>query len=236
MVSTLKNYLLKLLHIGPLWVCKLEFKLQKFTRFNERPIEYGFVFRKLAQIYPCKVLDVGTGTTALPRLIRNCGCHVTAIDNIKDYWPSGMFNRFYYVMNDDITNSKIVDKFDLITCVSVIEHIEQHYAAVRGMINLLKPGGYLILTCPYTEQKYVRNVYDLPGSNSGKNIPFICQSYSRIELNKWLEGTNCKIVEQEYWQLWDGDYWTVGKQVIPPLKVDLVDKHQLTCVLIQKNA
>jgi len=54
------------LNFCPRWVCRREFKRQTFIRFNERPVEFGFVFRKLAQIYPRKVLDIGTGTTALP--------------------------------------------------------------------------------------------------------------------------------------------------------------------------
>jgi hypothetical protein len=42
------------------------------------------------------------------------------------------------------------------------------------------------------------------------------------------------IVDQEYWQFWDGDYWTVGNQIIPPRKVTAAEKHQHTCILLQK--
>src|SRR5690349_16021730 len=82
-------------------VCASDFRHQQFQRHNERPIEYSFVFGSIARLQPRSVLDVGTGKTALPHLIASCGCVVTAVDNIRDYWPQGMFNRHWHIVNDD---------------------------------------------------------------------------------------------------------------------------------------
>lgn len=224
-----------LLNRYPEWICRQEFESQVFTRFNERPIEFSFVFRKLGGVYPRTILDVGTGTTALPHLMRNCGFLVTATDNVRDYWPSGMINRHYHVIDDDITATRLSDTFDLITCISVLEHIQKPHDAVRNIFSMLKPKGYLILTFPYNEKSYVRNVYELPGSSYGKGEPYITQSYSRSELARWIEENQATIVDQEYWQFWKGDHWTVGEQLIPPKSVTSEDKHQLTCILIQKG-
>jgi 2-polyprenyl-3-methyl-5-hydroxy-6-metoxy-1,4-benzoquinol methylase len=224
-----------LLNLLPAWVCKWEFEHQAFTRFNERPVEFAFVFRKLGEIYPRNILDVGTGTTALPHLMRNCGSLVTATDNVRDYWPAGMFNRHYHIVDDDIRNTRIIDKFDLITCISVLEHIEDSHAAVRNMFTLLNPNGHLILTFPYNEKNYVRNVYELSGSSYGQGEPYITQSYSRTELNRWLQENQGVIIEQEYWQFWDGSHWTVGSQIIPPKKVSAEDKHQLSCIHLKRR-
>jgi 2-polyprenyl-3-methyl-5-hydroxy-6-metoxy-1,4-benzoquinol methylase len=218
----------------PQRICRQEFESQVFTRFNERPIEFAFVFRKLGEIYPRKILDVGTGTTALPHLMRNCGFLVTATDNVRDYWPSGMQNRHYHIIDDDITDSQLEESFDVITCVSVLEHIERAADAVRNMFRLLHQNGHLIMSFPYNERTYVRNVYDLPGSSYGQGEPYITQSYSRAEVERWLRENNGTIVEQEYWQFWSGDYWTVGNQIIPPRKVTATDKHQHTCLLLRK--
>lgn len=230
-IGMIKN----LLNAYPKWICRREFKSQAFCRFNERPIEFSFVFRKLGEIYPHSILDVGTGTTSLPHLMRNCGCMVTATDNVHDYWPSGMFNRHYHVIDDDITATRLSSTFDLITCISVLEHIKKPDDAIRNIFTLLKPKGHLILTFPYNERSYVKNVYELPGSTYGRGAPYITQSYSRNEVNRWIEGNNALIVDQEYWQFWEGDHWTVGEQIIPPNRVKCDDKHQLTCILIQKN-
>lgn len=217
-------------------ICKKEFYSQEFRIFNERPVELSFTFRNLGAIYPRTILDVGTGKSALPHLMRNCGFLVTAIDNIRDYWPSEMVNRHYHIVDDDITATSLKNRFDLITCISVLEHIEKADAAVKNMFSLLVPDGYLILTLPYSEtEKYVRNVYELPASTYGQTFPFITQSFSRSDLDRWTMNNNGGIVEQEFWQFWEGDYWTVGHQTIPPSKVTANEKHQLTCVLIRKR-
>lgn len=235
MLKSFKSHVKHVLNFYPNWLCRREFTSQRFIRFNERPVELGFVFRILAELYPRKILDVGTGTTALPHLLRNCGFLVTATDNVREYWPTGMFNRHYYIIDDDITHTKLSDKFDLITCISVLEHIENSDVALWNMFALLNPSGYIILTFPYNERCYVRNVYELPGSCYGQTASYITQSYARNDLNRWLKNNHGVIVEQEYWQFWDGDYWTVGTQVIPPKKVTADDRHQLTCILLQKK-
>jgi len=225
----------RLLNRCPEWIARHEFESQTFARFNERPVEYGFVFRKLGEVYPRTVLDVGTGASALPQLIRSCGCLVTATDNVRDYWPAGMSNRHYHVMDDDITATRLSNKFDLITCISVLEHIQTPDDAVRNMLSLLNPAGHLILTFPYNERSYVGNVYELPGSSYGQGSSFITQSFSRSELKRWFEENPGTIVDQEYWRFWTGDHWTVGDPVIPPERVTSADEHQLTCILIQKG-
>ena len=234
MLKHAKKIIKNLLNRYLIWINKDEFAQQKFTRFNERPIELGFIFNKLRDLYPHSILDVGTGTTALPQLMRDCGCLVTATDNIRDYWPTGMLNRHYHVLDDDIQDTHITEKFDLITCISVLEHIQNPDAAMRNLLSLLNPGGHLLLSFPYNEKSYVRNVYDLPGSSYGKGLSYITQAFSRNELDKWLLENNAALVDQEYWQCWEGEHWTVGAQIIPPQRVTADDMHQLSCLLIQK--
>lgn len=217
-------------------IVEREFRSQSAGNINERPIEFGFVFKYLTQFYPKKVLDVGTGTTALPHLMRNCGFMVTAIDNVRDYWPSGMVNRHFHVIDDDITNTKLKEKFDFITCISVLEHVTQHQAAVKNMISLLNPGGHLILSFPFTNNTYVKNVYELPESSAkGKGMAFATQSYSQNEVASWLEDGKAEIVEQEYWNFFKGDFWTCGERIVPPKKVSKDERHQLSCLLIRKK-
>jgi len=235
MLKYLKKVIKHSLNQYPNWLCKREFESQTFVRFNERPIEYAFVLKKIGQIYPQTVLDVGTGDTALPSLMRSCGCLVTAIDHERNSSPFEMFNRHYHVIADDITKTQLSEKFDLITCISVLEHIPDYDIAVKTMFSLLHPFGHLVLTFPYTEKTYVRNVYDLYGSSYGSDLSYITQSFSRNELEKWLRENRAVTIEQEYWQFWQGESWTVGNQIIPPNKVTKHDKHQLSCIHIQKN-
>jgi len=216
-------------------VCRQEYETQQYRCTNERPVEYRFVFEQLTHTSPVRVLDVGTGTTALPHLMRNCGFLVTAIDNIRDYWPQGMVNRHYHVIQDDITAPTLNQTFDFITCISVLEHIKNHQQAMQSMFHLLNPGGHLLLTFPYSENTYVPNAYELPDAGYGKDEPYVCQVYSRRELSQWIEAARAKIVTQEYWQFFTGEFWTVGKRLSPPQRVDRDHLHQWTGLLLQKQ-
>ncbi|MCM2310377.1 MAG: class I SAM-dependent methyltransferase [Steroidobacteraceae bacterium] len=63
------------------------------------------------------------------------------------------------------------ESFDLITCISVLEHIPEDEAAVRTMWSLLRPGGRLLLTVPCmsapAEQYISHNQYGVlaPGAD-----------------------------------------------------------------------
>jgi SAM-dependent methyltransferase len=217
-------------------ICRREFLAQEFLGINERPVEYRFVFEQLTQAFPKTVLDVGTGRTALPQLMRTCGFLVTAIDNIRDYWPSGMVNRHYHVIDDDILAPKVGGPFDFITCISTLEHIRDHGRAMRNMLSLLKPGGRLVVTFPYNEKTYVENAYALPGSIGADKYPFITQVFSRHELEQWTSDGGAQILAQEYWRYFDGTYWTIGRRVVPPVRVEAGQLHQISCVALVKGA
>jgi SAM-dependent methyltransferase len=201
---------------------------------NERPVEWRFLFDQLSKITPESVLDVGSGNTAVPHMLRNCGFVVTAADNIKDYWKEDVFNRHYYILNDDITRTKIENTFDVVCCISVLEHIAACDEAVRNMSLLLRPAGHLLLTFPYNDTIYCRNVYDLPGAGYGKGFPFICQVFSRADLDRWSAEYGLTLVCQEYWQIFTGDLWTFGTRLYPPREVTRAERHHLTCVALRK--
>jgi SAM-dependent methyltransferase len=204
---------------------------------NERAVEYGFVFGQIAQKAPGRVLDVGTGITALPALIRNCGVNVTAIDNVRDYWPIGMFNQHWFVLDRDILEPDWGgEKFDVITCISVLEHIKDYNKAVSQMSMLLNKGGILVLSFPYCEKQYVENVYVRELSDAfGRSIPFVCQVYSRDQIDHWVKNFGLSIVSQEYWQFYKGEFWSEGAQVFPPIKTEKYQSHQITCLALVKS-
>jgi len=218
-------------------ICRREFESEHAgpVAINERPVEYRFVFEQLLRTAPTSVLDVGTGMTALPHLLQTCGYHVTAIDNVRDFGEQGTFNRHFYVIHDDITNpSRVTSKFDFITCISVLEHIPAHEDAVNAMLERLETGGHLAMTFPYNESQYVNNVYELPAAAYGKDKPYVCQVYSRSELSRWLAKTDSQLVQQEYWQMFTGEFWTMGERLAVPKQVTQHDRHHLSCVLIRK--
>jgi SAM-dependent methyltransferase len=217
-------------------ICRSEFEHQAFIVHNERSIEYRFALQALGETHPANVLDVGTGTTAWPGLLRDCGYVVTAIDNIRDYWPEGMVNRHWTVLNDDILNPKDVlsKNFDAITCISVLEHIEDHARAMQNMVHLLASGGVLILTTPYSHHHRHPNVYSHPQALYGKDSPYICRASSETELNQWV-AAGLTLETRELWRLFTGPVWATGERCAWQ-SVTLEDEpHQLGCFVFRKR-
>lgn len=218
-------------------VCSSESRGQVFRVQNERPIEYRFALEALAEVRPRTVLDVGSGTTAWPHLLRTCGWVVTAIDNIRDYWPNGMTNRHWKVWDVDILDhpeKRSNARYDAITCISVLEHIADHKRAVRNMVELLKPGGHLILTTPFSSHHPHPNVYTHPDALYGKDAPYICRSSSATELKEWLS-CGLTLERRELWRLFTGPVWATGERSIPHQVETEEQPHQLGCFLLHKE-
>lgn len=218
--------------IKPIFYKEKKFPLK---RRNERPTEFAFAFDCISRIYPKTLLDVGTGTTSFPHLVANCGIRVKAIDYIETYWTFGMSNRHFPVERGDITKPDLKEKFDMVTCISVLEHIPEHRKAVSGMFGLLNPNGYVVLTFPYNENHYLPDVYRHPDAGYGSDHKFIAQVYSRNEIDEWLQDNNAQIIEQKYYEFFTGEFWTMGDFYYPIRESSREKKHQLTCLLLQKK-
>src|ERR1700730_11622696 len=113
-------------------ICRREWEQQKLFRINERPVEVSFAVPEMNNFPIISVLDVGSGTSCFPSTLAYCGYLVTAIDNIGDYWPRGMYNRHFYVLDEDIRHPRMDRKFDAVTCISVLEHISQFLDVASG--------------------------------------------------------------------------------------------------------
>ena len=215
-------------------ILEAEFNEQKRPRrFTERFIEYRFALDCINRSCPRKVLDVGSGTTSFAQLVSHCGCDVSAVDNVTDYWAHGMVNRHYKVIDDDILQPrKINGPFDLITCISVLEHIPDHATAMKNMIGMLRSGGNLVLTIPFTTGRYIQNVYDLPDA-AYRPTNYICQSFCPDNLLSW-QGLGVETVNTEYWRCWTGKYWPCGKKLTPYMQVPEGQHHQLACFMFEK--
>ncbi len=217
--------------------CRAEYDRQFFHRHRERPIEFAFALRALADARPKTVLDVGTGTTAWPHLLRNCGFVVTAVDNVRDFWPEGMINRHWTILDVDIVNGAdaLTERYDAITCISVLEHIEDHAKAVANMAHLLAPGGILILTTPYSAQHPYPNVYEHPDAVYGKDFPYKCRSSSQVELQQWLK-SGLRIERRELWKMFTGPMWDTGALCDWEEAPDESAPHQLGCFVFSKQS
>jgi SAM-dependent methyltransferase len=205
-------------------------------RTNERPIEYGFVMEWLNALQPRMVLDVGTGESELPALMARCGFRVDAIDNVRDYWSRAMLNRHWPVEDVNIVRPPeafLRRQYDMVTCISVLEHIEDAEGAVRNMLAVVRQGGHLIMSFPYSDDPAYRhpNVYEVEGSY-GAGQQYKASQYSRPDLDRWLMGSEA--VGQRYFRAFTSRWWSVGDLVRPIERVRPDEPHQLTCLVVRK--
>jgi SAM-dependent methyltransferase len=217
-------------------ICQSERESHRPRKINERPVEYAFALEWINRAQPKTVLDVGTGESALPSIMATCGCRVDAIDNVRDYWTRKMVNRHWPVADEDIVsprNGLLLKQYDMVTCISVLEHIEYADAAVANMLAVLRPGGHLVLTHPYSDDPMYRhfNVYEIPGSY-GADSAYKASQYSRPDLNRWF--TDSEVVSQRYYRAFNSRFWSVGELVRPIERVPQNEPHQLTCLVIRK--
>lgn len=207
----------------------------RLSFISERLIEYSTALNWIAEQYPESLLDIGPGEGVWPRLLHAEGIDVVALDEISGYWKGRYLNRHFKVTPGDITHWEPPRQFACITCLSVLEHIVDHRAAMRNMVGALADDADLILTFPYNEQRYCPDVYALPTASYGKDAGYITQQYSGNELETWLADTRAELIDIERWRVWTGEHWTAGERLPRPIRVDADELHQLACVRMRRG-
>jgi len=242
----LKGYQLLLNLNRPLfwWYYKLETRrrqihLQAGTsgEINERPYEYAFALQHLPYGENIKVLDVGTGKTAFGALLKNCNYFVDCLESTQYRRGWLPLNTHCNLINDDIVNTVLPENtYDAVTCISVLEHIEQYDQAVKNMVKILKPGGRLILTIPFNHNRFIENCYTQKESNRHQqNVSIICKVYSIREMEKWCTSNNARVGKQVLGRCWSGPFWNSGEWLRSYNIVTKEEQHDHCCLVLIKN-
>jgi len=157
--------------------------------------EYAFAWmhvKELARINKrLRILDIGPALTFFPLFLSQNGFEVTAIDidsRIKK-WADFAFvglgrhekrNGKIEFVTGDITHKVLPGRsFDVVTNISVIEHISDKEMAVKEIYRLLRPGGKLI------------NTLDISLDGDSKPLE-VKESYDFIQLLENTFGTKLK--------------------------------------------
>lgn len=119
-----------------------------------REWEYPFVDFHLPSTPGLKLLDAGSGATFFSFWLaqRPNVAHVTALD-YDDRWTA-LYERFnrseelpVEFVAADMGQMPFPDAmFDVVTCVSVLEHLPQRSTAIHEIERVLKPGGRFVMT------------------------------------------------------------------------------------------
>lgn len=115
-----------------------------------RDVEWDFVLRHLPKLRPdqnAKVLDVGTTSSLFIYELYKRGYDTYGLD-VRLYQE--ILPKDIKFKKGDIRDLVVIkDRFDYITCISVLEHIEDNKKeAIKRMALALKKDGRLLLTIP----------------------------------------------------------------------------------------
>jgi SAM-dependent methyltransferase len=145
---------------------------------DSRIIEYGYALSKLVKLPIGKALDVGciARHNYLVPTLCFAGWKVYGID-IRPKW--GFNHPNFNFSHQDIRDGNFKDNgFDLITCISTIEHIglasyygetqednDGDFKAAKEMVRILKPNGIIIVTVPYRDIRELKPGYRIYDGN-----------------------------------------------------------------------
>lgn len=156
----LRKMLIGLGKIDPAWFPRLI----EPTTLGIRGWEYGHLLSNV-KIGDKEVLDVGPGNSRLPRFLAKTGAKVTMLDMDMPLEETTVkkSKNLKFVLGDMTKMSFKDNKFDIVVCISAIEHVDMKKSgyykkrdykkrailAVKEMIRVLKPNGLLYLTTDF---------------------------------------------------------------------------------------
>lgn len=107
-----------------------------------------------------RVLDIGCGNGSLSNLIAQQGYEVVGIEESPSGAKVASQNfpncQFFQASIYDSPKTELLNAFDVVIAVEVIEHLFYPKELVRLAQKCIKPGGHLILTTPY--HGYLKNL------------------------------------------------------------------------------
>lgn len=132
--------------------------LHNWSRIWEYPYTYyqlRTIFNNRSNTERLKVLDFGSGLTFFPFVANELGCEVYCTD--IDYSLEDQYRKASNALDlplNTITFLRIKEDklgiadnfFDVIYCISVLEHVGEPQTTIREICRILKPGGKLILS------------------------------------------------------------------------------------------
>lgn len=124
--------------------------------------EYGSMMQQLEDLqvpHGAELIDVGAGASFFdpycallyPKLCctdtEKYGDHSWMVEAQRRYY--GVALPLYDVPLEDMSALDVHEKFDVTMCISTIEHVDGHNAAMAELVRITKPGGYIFITSDY---------------------------------------------------------------------------------------
>lgn len=110
-----------------------------------RQWEYPWILKNLPLNKEQIAADAGGGYCYFPCIFGKRVKEIVVIDK-NDTSLNHCITWTPRFIHQNLENIKTDEKFDVVVCVSVLEHIWDYFSAIKRMTELVKPGGYLAIT------------------------------------------------------------------------------------------
>ncbi|MCE9519789.1 MAG: class I SAM-dependent methyltransferase [Verrucomicrobia bacterium] len=200
-------------------------------RWAIRKLEYGFVTQAFANLdadhTPLRVLDVGCGVVPLCNWMSCRGHEVVALDPLAETIQFLSINGLNQKYGSDVSylhgRCELLPfsdaSFDVITCVSVLEHMVpgNDRLALREMARVLKPGARLIITFDVAPRRDLHVGEDpWPSELRRYEEPFEPESLLQLlrELMSWFDDCPTEAPQSFMDLTWDQlhNFWSASQE------------------------
>ena len=188
------------------------------------PLRVNFIEER-SSVEGKKVLDVGCGGGILAEALNELGANVTGIDasentiGVAKSHSSSIGSDVIYIQNtiEEFISSHPNEKFDVITCLEMLEHVPSPNEIIKSCSNLLKDDGNIFFsTINRNPRSYL---FAVIGAEYILNLlPKGTHDYEKFikpsELAKWIRGAdlNSKETIGLSYNPITGNYW-LGKDI-----------------------
>ena len=144
-----------------------------------------YIFNKVSNfIVGNKILDFGSGFGLFCKFLKDKGYKIDAYEINKEAKQQTIEKGIDTFSSLD----EIVKKYNTITSMNVLEHVENDESLLIDINSILEPGGHLILFLPCS--KFVWSQMDVDANHYRR--------YSKEEIIKKLNSTNFEIISYHY--------------------------------------
>ncbi|MEW6991751.1 bifunctional 2-polyprenyl-6-hydroxyphenol methylase/3-demethylubiquinol 3-O-methyltransferase UbiG [Colwelliaceae bacterium 6441] len=117
------------------------------------PIRRQFIIQHVDNVFAKEVIDVGCGGGILAESLAKLGANVTGIDMGDE--PLNVAKLHALESNVQVDYQKITaeekalqqpQKYDVVTCMEMLEHVPDPSSIIKACSELVKPGGYVFFS------------------------------------------------------------------------------------------
>ncbi len=192
-------------------------EIQKFEDLASRWWDRNSEFKPLHDINPLRanwidsrcpvagrqLLDIGCGGGILSEAMAQRGAQVTGIDMGEAPLAVAKLHQLESGLEIDYTKATAEDfadqnpeKFDIVTCLEMLEHVPQPSSVVRACADLLKPGGWAFFsTINRNPKSYLMAI--VGAEYLLRMLPVGTHEYAKLirpaELGGWLRSADLEL-------------------------------------------